>query len=107
MTVYVVNKSSHDFSKASQFGDIVYLSQGPINRFACNSMHRKFYAKLISSNEDDYILMCSLGVMNSIACSIFAKLHNKLNLLLYKKGKYIERNLIIDKGENYGTTPIN
>ena len=99
--VYVVNKSTsksgtgHDFSPAERFGNIVFLSEGPMNRYSTNNMHRKFTDAMEGSNGEDYIVPCSLNVMNSIACAIFAVKHGKLNLLLFKDGEYLERNLII------------
>ena len=93
--VYVVNKSAHDFSVAESYGDVIFLSEGLMSRYAANAIHRKFYDKLKESKPSDYIVPCSLNVMNSIACAIFAKLHGRLNLLLFKDGKYIERNLVL------------
>ena len=93
--VYIVNKSSHDFSNAEKFGKLVYCTEGRMNRFAVNDMCRKFQDSMRNSKEDDYILLCALGVMNSIACSIFTHKHSTLNLLLYKEGDYIERNIIL------------
>jgi hypothetical protein len=93
--VFIVNKSAHDFSEAQQYGEITFLSEGPMNRYSTNNMHRRFSEVLKDSTEDDYIVPCSLNVMNSIACAIFAKKHGRLNLLLFKDGKYIKRNLMI------------
>ena len=90
--VYIVNKSSHDFSAAEKFGEVIFLSEGPMNRYSTNNMHRVFSDILKESNKGDYIVPCALNVMNSIACAIFAHLHGGLNLLLYKNGDYIERN---------------
>ena len=90
--VYIVNKSSHDFSAAEKFGELIFLSEGPMNRYSTNNMHRIFSDILKDSNKDDYIVPCALNVMNSIACALFAHLHGSLNLLLYKNGYYIERN---------------
>ena len=90
--VYIVNKSSHDFSAAEKFGKITFLSEGPVNRYSTNSMYSKFYDILKDSSKGDYIVPCALNVMNSMACAIFAHLHGSLNLLLYKNGDYIERN---------------
>lgn len=90
--VFIVNKSTHDFSAAKKFGTIVFLSKGSMNRYETNSMARKFLDKLEDSDENDYIVPCSLNVMNSLACAIFASKHKRLNLLLFKEGIYIERN---------------
>lgn len=93
--VFVVNKSSHDFSLVESYGEIIYLSEGPLNRYATNHMHRLFTVAMADSEAHDYIVPCSLNVMNSIACAIFAYKHQKLNLLLYCQGNYLERNLVL------------
>jgi len=93
--VYIVNKSNHDFSPARNYGELVFLSEGPMNRYSTNNMMRAFTEKMRLSHDDDYIVPCSLNVMNSIACAIFAHKHGKLNLLLFKEGSYIERNHVL------------
>ncbi len=93
--VYVVNKSAHDFSSAEKHGKLIFLSEGQMNRYATNSMVRQFEVAMKDSSEKDYIVPCSLNVMNSIACAIFAHKHGRLNLLLFKDGDYIERNHVL------------
>lgn len=93
--VFVVNRSAHDFSAAEKFGELVFLSEGPINRYAVNNIHRIFSEKMKNSSPDDYIVPCSLNVMNIIAGAIHARNHGNLNLLLFKEGVYLERNIVI------------
>ena len=93
--VFIVNRSAHDFSPAEKFGQIIFLSEGPMNRYSTNNMHRKFKEIMQESNPEDYIVPCSLNVMNIIAGAVFAEKHGTLNLLLFKEGEYLERNLII------------
>lgn len=93
--VYIVNKSYHDFGEAENYGEIIFLSEGPMNRYSTNNMLRVFTERMKDSSAEDYIVPCSLSVMNSIACAIFARKHGKLNLLLFKEGNYIERNHIL------------
>ena len=104
--VYIVNKGCHDHSDAERFGDLVYLSDEAINRYATSNMYREFMPKLSSSSPDDYILLTGLSIMGAVACAIFGHLHGRLNLLLYKsawkrdeKSRYVERIIIIEKGE--------
>ena len=40
-TVYIVNRSSHDFS-AQDYGKLVYVTEGRVNRFAANDMVESF-----------------------------------------------------------------
>jgi len=93
--VFIVNKSAHDFSEAEKFGEVSFLSEGAVNRYSTNNMHRMFDEAMKDSSPGDYIVPCSLNVMNSIACAIFAHKHGKLNLLLFKQGRYLERNLVL------------
>jgi hypothetical protein len=93
--VFIVNKSSHDFGPAEKYGKIIFLSEGSMNRYAVNSMHRTFTEVMKDSKENDFIVPCSLNVMNAIACAIFAHKHGKLNLLLFKDGLYLERNVVL------------
>jgi len=95
-----VNKGGHDHSDAERFGELVYLSEGSINRYATSVMYRDFAQILKDSHEDDYLLPTGLTIMSVIACSIFARLHGRLNLLLFKSGKekyYVERSVLIDE----------
>ena len=93
--VYIINKSAHNFNGAKKYGSPVFLSEGLMDRYATTHIHRQFSDFLSNSKPEDYIVLCSLNVMNAIACSIFAKKHGTLNLLLYKRGSYVERNLMI------------
>ena len=93
--VYVVNRSNHDFTEAQHYGEVIFLSDGPMNRYSTNNMLRVFIDKMKESTDRDYIVPCSLNVMNSIACAVFAHKHGKLNLLLFKQGIYIERNHVL------------
>lgn len=97
--VFVVSGSSHDFSQAELFGELVFLSQGPMNRYGVNNMYRQFYDKMKDSSPDDYILVCGLAIMNGVAASIMTMLHGRINYLLYKKGGYMERNQDLTTGE--------
>ncbi len=90
--IFVINKSNHDFSAAEKFGELIFMTEGKINRYSTNHMLRLFSEALKESKKDDYILLCSLNVMNSLACAVFAYIHGTINLLLFKNGDYVERN---------------
>ena len=94
--VYIVNKSAHDFHEAKKYGELVFITEGRLNRFNINDMHRQTIEVLADSTMNDYIVPCSLNVLNSIVCATFAVKHKKLNLLLFKQGNYIERNIVFE-----------
>lgn len=95
--VYIVNRSGHDFSTAGRFGELVYLSEGEVDKLASNEIYRRFTAAMKGSKPDDYILITSLASMCAVAAACFAFKHGTLNLLLYERGRYVERCLKIDE----------
>jgi len=103
--VYIVNRGAHDHSDAERFGELIYMSEGSINRYNTNTMYREFVKKLKDSSPDDYILPTGLTIMSNIACCIFAIMHRKLNLLIYKAcpkggpGRYVQRSMIFNLKE--------
>ncbi len=91
-TVFIINQGGHDYSEAEKYGKIVFLSKGPYDPYAVSQMIRSFREKLKDSEPDDWILPTGLSNMQTMACLIFASKHKgRLNLLLYKDGKYVER----------------
>lgn len=101
--VFIVNKGAHNHDDAKRFGKLVYMTEGAINRYATSRMYREFCYHLCDSKPEDYILITGLTVMASIACSVFARIHGKINLLLFRpsrdsyEGHYVERVVMIDE----------
>jgi hypothetical protein len=94
--VYIINKGCHDYSPAENFGQLVFLSEGTLNRFNTSEMHRRFIHILRLSDPSDFILISGMAIMSSIACSIFATIHHRLNLLLWKsETKTYEERIIV------------
>lgn len=94
--VFIVNRSSHDFSAAEKFGELVFMSEGNVPRLATSKMCRLFEPFLKDSDPDDYILQTSLTTMVVQAGAMFAAKHGRLNLLIYipesnVAGHYISR----------------
>ena len=94
--VYIVNKSNHDFSAAEPFGELVFMSEGAFNRYEVNNMLRTFSEALRDSAAEDFLLPCALSTMNMLAAVAFALKHRRLNLLLFRQGDYVEKNLVFD-----------
>lgn len=93
--VYVPNKGEHDYSAAWDFGEVVFCTAGTMSRTDIPTMYSELSKAMESAEPDDYILMTSLTSLCSIACSIFASKFGRLNLLMYERGRYIERSVHI------------
>lgn len=93
--IYVLTRSSHNINELQLPGEVVYLAETAINRFATNKIYRHFRHVLERSSSSDYILLSGLTVMAIVAAGIFAAKHNRLNLLIYnpKTETYIARTL--------------
>lgn len=96
--VFIINRAGHDYSPAYEYGEVIFCTEGTQNRFDTNNIFRTFSELFRGSDKDDMILLTSLSIMCSIACAIFARAHGRLNLLLYRDGRYIKRTILIDQG---------
>ena len=94
--VYITNRGPHDYSGAEHFGELVFCTDGPVDKFDTSQMYRELDAELSDSESNDYILLTSLTSLCSIACAIFASKHQRLNLLIHKGDGYLARSLVFD-----------
>lgn len=94
-TVFVPNRGPHDYTLAWDYGDLVFCTEGELNRKDLATMHRKLDAEMSAAQEDDYILLTSLTSLCCIACGIFASRFGRLNLLIFEGDKYLERTLFL------------
>lgn len=97
--VFVVNKGTHDYSDARRFGELVFMSEGAINKYEVNSIFRQFDPYLSASTPEDFILQTGPSIMFSVAAVMYALLHEQLNTLIWKPsrgggpGRYTERRM--------------
>jgi hypothetical protein len=91
--IYIPNKGSHNYTDADRYGSVVYVTKGEQNRYAIGTMVRNWVKVLRASTPEDYILLSSLTNLCCIGCALFAMKHQRLNLLLFRNDKYIERKL--------------
>jgi len=96
--VFIINKGCHDFSDAKRFGHLIFMTEGTINRYAVSIIFRKFWKYLEKSSPEDYLLVTGMSTMLVVASAILAAKHKKLNLLLFKKGHYLERTIVMEEG---------
>ena len=99
MKAFVVNDSGHDYSPASDFGEVVVLSTGLINKFNLTEMLRTFDPWIDKSSKDDYIVQSGPAVMFALVCAAFAARHGRVNILLWKadkeRGRYVPRSVVL------------
>ncbi len=97
--VFIPNRGGHDYSGVTKFGTPIYVTEGRVNRFDTTSLYRDFIAAMADSTPDDYLVPAGMNVLNAIGAAVFARLHGRLNLLVYKgdeEGTYTLRTVDID-----------
>ena len=94
--VYVTNRGGHKYDAAEKYGEIIYVTEGTLNRFATSSLYRAFVDAMKDSEAEDFILITSMSMVNAIGAAVFARKHGCLNLLLYRSGEYVLREIDID-----------
>ena len=99
--VFIPNKSYHDFSDASRFGELVYLTEGTQNRFKINDLYRRIGKIMEDAGPGDYLLVSGPSTVNAIAASILAFKFGRVNYLVYdgNQARYISRPIILNQME--------
>ncbi len=92
--IYVPNKAGHDYSSAERFGSLVFLTEGLIKRYNTNTIYRALADELNKAESQDFLLISSLSILNSIASGILAYKFGRVNYLLFHDGSYLERTVV-------------
>jgi len=79
--VYVPCKGPHDYSPAEEFGEVIFLLEGTINRYNVSSIVRTFTEGTEDASSDDYILISGLPLFNAILCGVLGRKFGSLNIL--------------------------
>lgn len=95
--VFIANQGVHDYSDAERYGTLCFVTKGILSKFGVGIMTRAWAEVIKNSSPDDLIISGSLTTMSSIGCSLFARKHGHLNLLLFKNGRYIHRKVMLDE----------
>ncbi len=94
-TVFIPNKGAHDFSLAREYGDLHFLTEGRINPTAVGGLYRQIMQEMQHASAHDYLLIHSLPILNIITAAILTSKFNRLNLLIWRRDHYAERNLYL------------
>lgn len=93
--VFVPNRGTNDYSAAYEYGDLIFCSEGLINRKDILTMAKTMNDAMSDAEAEDYILITSLSSLCGVACGIFAARFHRLNLLIFDSGEYHERTFTI------------
>ena len=93
--VFVLNDGGMDYSPAAAYGELVFCTEGSINKNDVAQMYRQLNEFLSEADAHDYIMICSLATLCSVASAIMAANHGEVHFLVYQNGKYHVKDLIL------------
>ena len=93
--VFILNSGPHDYSEAAKFGDLVYCTDGELNKHDTGLMYRQLIPYLENADREDLIMINSLASLCSVAAAIMAANHCEVHFLIYNNGKYQVKDLVL------------
>jgi hypothetical protein len=94
--VFVLNDTGHDYSDADRFGQVIVCTDTSVDRWDISKMYVRLRDALKDADADDYIMISSLTSLCSVASAIMAERFGEVHFLLFRDGKYIARDLVLD-----------
>ena len=93
--VYVVNNTNHDYSKAEQYGELVYVTKGKLPIFKTNTVRAMLEKGLVKFSKDDYLLISGPAIVSIMAATILYNNFDTVKFLVFdaKQQDYVVRHL--------------
>lgn len=93
--VFVVNNANHDYSKAEQYGELVYITKGKLPIFKTNTVKAMLEKGLVKFSKDDYLLISGPAIVNVMAATILYNKFDTVKFLVFdaKQQDYVVRHL--------------
>ncbi len=93
--VYVVNNANHNYSKAKQYGELVYVTKGKLPIFKTSTVRAMLEKGLVKFTKDDYLLISGPAIVNIMAATILYNKFDTVKFLVFdaKQQDYVVRHL--------------
>ena len=93
--VYVVNSTNHDYSKAEQYGELVYVTKGKLPIFKTTTVKAILEKGLVKFTKDDYLLISGPAIVNVMAATVLYNKFDTVKFLVFdaKQQDYVVRHL--------------
>ena len=93
--VYVVNNTNHDYSKAEQYGELVYATKGQLPILKTSTVRAMLEKGLAKFTKDDYLLISGPVIVNIMAATLLFNKFDTVKFLVFdaKQQDYVVRHL--------------
>jgi len=93
--VYVVNNANHNYSKAEQYGELMYVTKGKLPIFKTSTVRAMLEKGLVKFTKDDYLLISGPAIVNIMAATLLFNKFDTVKFLVFdtKQQDYVVRHL--------------
>ena len=93
--VYIVNNANHDYSKAEQYGELVYVTRGKLPIFKTSTVRTMLEKGLVKFTKDDYLLISGPAIVSVMAATVLYNKFDTVKFLVFdaKQQDYVVRHL--------------
>lgn len=104
--VFVPEREGHDYRAAEEYGIITPITPLEVDRYNATELFDMISNKMIDATQNDMILISGLTLSNCIATAIMSHKFGSVNFLLFRKGEYLLRRIILPSDLNDGSQDI-
>lgn len=98
--VFVANFAGHDYTKAEQYGELVFITKGFISFQSLDRVKYQVALSVAESHSDDWLALSGTNIVNVLAAVLWFSMHRTVKILNFDKntGKY--REIILEDAAN-------
>lgn len=104
--VFVPEREGHDYRAAEEYGDITTITPVQVDDpHNVNVLFDMISKKMTDATQNDMILISGLTLSCCIASAIMASRFGSVNFLLFRRGEYLMRRIILPSAPESDDVP--
>ena len=96
-TVFISNMSEHDYSSATQFGALRFVTSGNYPIYKTSRLMEEIAETLAESTQEDHLLLSGSAVIAALCMTVWLTYHSRINILLYDHANNVYEERKLDK----------
>ena len=104
LKVFVPMRDDHDYKAAEEYGELVPITEGEVDQFSTHRLYQSILEKMQDATQNDMVLVTGLTLSNCIASAIMAHKFGAVSFLLFRRGEYLMRRVILPPRDDIDVT---
>lgn len=102
LKVFVPPREAQDYKAAEEYGVVTPITEETVDRYNVSKLYETISKNMEGASQNDMILISGLTVSNCIATAIMAAKFGSVNFLLFNRGEYVLRRIILPAADHEG-----